>query len=130
MLGVSYSFFRSSLQQKSLIDYHALINFLTPLDTLRRDPNTAWAIPKNSLSQRVLKGETIDGTLIGIPEMKLNFQVVLDKELSFYDAMYFSLLDVQSILGRQLSHDDLEDIPIQLEQLSETIKFLSKKLLM
>lgn len=122
------AFFRSPLQQESLIYYHALINFLTPLDTLRRDPNTVWAIPKNSLSQRVLKGETFDGTLIGIPEMKLNFQVVLDKELSFYDAMYFSLLDVQSILGRQLSHDDLEDIPIQLEQLSETIKFLSKKI--
>ncbi|MFX6641252.1 hypothetical protein ABTG91_20230, partial [Acinetobacter baumannii] len=46
---------------------------------------------------------------------------------SFYDAMYFSLLDVHSILGRQLSEGDLEHIPFQLEQLTNTIEFLSDK---
>lgn len=115
------------LQQESLTHYHALINFLTPLDTLRKDQNKVWAQPKNKLAQRVLNGEEVDGSAATIPEIKLTFQVTLDKGFSFYDAMYFSLLDVHNILGRQLSEDNLECIPLQLEQLSNTIEFLSDK---
>lgn len=121
------TFFRSPLQQESLTHYHALINFLTPLDTLRKDQNKVWAQPKNKLTQRVLNGEEVDGSAATIPEIKLTFQVTLDKGFSFYDAMYFSLLDVHNILGRQLSENNLERIPFQLEQLSNTIEFLSDK---
>lgn len=121
------TFSRSPLQQESLTHYHALINFLTPLDTLRKDQNRVWAQPKNKLTQRVLSGEDIDGSAATIPEIKLTFQVTLDKGFSFYDAMYFSLLDVHNILGRQLSEDNLDNIPFQLEQLSDTIEFLSDK---
>lgn len=121
------AFFRSCFQQESLIHYHVLINFLTPLDTLRKGQNKVWAQPKNKLAQRVLNGEEIDGSTTTIPEIKLTFQVTLDKGFSFYDAMYFSLLDVHSILGRQLSEGDLEHIPFQLEQLTNTIEFLSDK---
>ena len=105
------TFSRSPLQQASLTHYHALINFLTPLDTLRKDQNKVWAQPKNKLAQRILNGEEIDESATTIPEIKLTFQVALDKGLSFYDAMYFSLLDVHSILGRQLSEGNLEHIP-------------------
>ena len=56
------TFSRSPLQQESLTHYHALINFLTPLDTLRKDQNRVWAQPKNKLTQRVLSGEDIDGS--------------------------------------------------------------------
>lgn len=121
------TFSRSRFQQESLIHYHTLINFLTPLDTLRKDQNKVWAQPKNKLAQRVLNGEEIDGSTATIPEIKLIFQVTLDKGFSFYDAMYFSLLDVHNILGRQLSEGDLEGIPFQLEQLANTIEFLSDK---
>ncbi|WP_151766678.1 hypothetical protein [Acinetobacter seifertii] len=121
------TFFRLRFQQESLIHYHALINFLTPLDTLRKDQNKVWAQPKNKLAQRVLNGEEVDESAATIPEIKLTFQVTLDKGFSFYDAMYFSLLDVHNILGRQLSEGDLERIPLQLEQLSDTIEFLSDK---
>lgn len=121
------TFFRLHFQHESLIHYHALINFLTPLDTLRKDQNKVWAQPKNKLAQRILNGEEIDGSAATIPELKLTFQVTLDKGLSFYDAMYFSLLDVHNILGRQLSEDGLEHIPFQLEQLTNTIEFLSDK---
>lgn len=121
------TFSRSPLQQESLLNYHALINFLTPLDTLRKDQNKVWAQPKNKLAQRILNCEEIDGSATTIPEIKLTFQVTLDKGFSFYDAMYFSLLDVHSILGRQLSEDGLEHISFQLEQLTNTIEFLSDK---
>lgn len=115
------------LHPESLTHYHALINFLTPLDTLRKDQNKVWAQPKNKLTQRVLNGEEVDGSAATVPEVKLTFQVTLDKGFSFYDAMYFSLLDVHNILWRQLSEDNLERIPFQLEQLSNTIEFLSDK---
>ena len=115
------------LHPESLTHYHALINFLTPLDTLRKDQNKVWAQPKNKLTQRVLNGEEVDGSAATIPEIKLTFQVTLDKGFSFYDAMYFSLLDVHNILWRQLGEDNLERIPFQLEQLSNTIEFLSDK---
>lgn len=121
------TFSRSPLQQESLTHYHALINFLTPLNTLRKDQNKVWAQPKNKLAQRVLNGEEVDGNAATIPEIKLTFEVTLDKGFSFYDAMYFSLLDVHNILWRQLSEDNLERIPFQLEQLSNTIEFLSDK---
>lgn len=121
------TFSRSPLQQESLTHYHALINFLTPLNTLRKDQNKVWAQPKNKLTQRVLNGEEVDGNAATIPEIKLTFEVTLDKGFSFYDAMYFSLLDVHNILWRQLSEDNLERIPFQLEQLSNTIEFLSDK---
>lgn len=121
------TFSRSPLQQESLTHYHALINFLTPLNTLRKDQNKVWAQPKNKLAQRVLNGEEVDGNAATIPEIKLTFEVTLNKGFSFYDAMYFSLLDVHNILWRQLSEDNLERIPFQLEQLSNTIEFLSDK---
>lgn len=121
------TFSRLPFQHESLIHYHSLINFLTPLDTLRKDQNKVWAQPKNKLAQRILNGEEIDENTATIPEIKLTFQVALDKGLSFYDAMYFSLLDVHSILGRQLSEGNLEHIPFQLEQLTNMIEFLSDK---
>lgn len=121
------TFSRLPFQHESLIHYHSLINFLTPLDTLRKDQNKVWAQPKNKLAQRILNGEKIDENTATIPEIKLTFQVALDKGLSFYDAMYFSLLDVHSILGRQLSEGNLEHIPFQLEQLTNMIEFLSDK---
>ena len=113
-----------SYREDNLEIYYALVNFLTPIDTLKRGASSVLLQPLNHLSWSNLVGRDSENKIVEMQEGILHFQIPLGEDSSFHEIFFSNYYALYLLLNKNLTSKIWKNI----DELEEILEFLSKKL--
>lgn len=113
-----------SYREENFEGYYALVNFLTPIDTLKRGASSVLLQPLNHLSWSNLVGRDSENKIVEMQEGILNFQIPIGEDSSFHEIFFTNYYALYLLLNKNLTSKTWKNI----EELEEILEFLSKKL--
>lgn len=113
-----------SYREENLENYYSLVNFLTPIDTLRRGVSSVLLQPLNHLSWSNLVGRDSENKIVKMQEGLLHFQIPIGEDSSFREIFFSNYYALYLLLNKNLTSKIWKNI----EELEEILEFLSEKL--
>jgi len=113
-----------SYREENLENYYSLVNFLTPIDTLRRGVSSVLLQPLNHLSWSNLVGRDSENKIVKMQEGILHFQIPIGEDSSFREIFFSNYYALYLLLNKNLTSKIWKNI----QELEEILEFLSKKL--
>ncbi|MBJ8482947.1 hypothetical protein [Acinetobacter vivianii] len=113
-----------SYREENFEGYYVLVNFLTPIDTLKRGASSVLLQPLNHLSWSNLVGRDSENKIVEMQEGILHFQIPIGEDSSFHEIFFSNYYALYLLLNKNLTSKIWKNI----EELEEILEFLSKKL--
>lgn len=113
-----------SYREENLQSYYALVNFITPTDTLKRGASSVLLQPLNHLSWSNLVGRNSENKIVKKQEGILHFQIPIGEDSSFHQIFFSNYYALYLLLNKNLT----SKIWKHIDELEDILEFLSKKL--